>query len=68
MAVQIGDMRFQYKDFTEDVFNESVDCTYEVWGANEGAGMSMDQYWSMCRRFAAAMGFGEETINEWFGA
>ena len=68
MAVQIGGMRFQYKDFTEDVFNESVDCTYEVWGVNEGTGMSIDQYWSMCRRFAAAMGFGEETISEWFGA
>ena len=42
--------------------------TMEFWGANDAAGMSMEQYWSMCRRFAAAMGFAEETITEWFGA
>ena len=67
MATQIGTMEFRFKDFTENVFNESVNCTYEVWGANEGASMSIEQYWCMCRYFAAAMGFGEETINEWFG-
>ena len=67
MATQIGTMEFRFKDFTEDVFNESVNCTFEVWGANEGAGMSMEQYWYMCRHFAMAMGYSESVVDEWFG-
>lgn len=67
MATQIGIMEFRFKDFTEDVFNESVNCTFEVWGVNEGAGMSLEQYWCMCRQFAMAMGYSEQNVDEWFG-
>lgn len=64
MAKQIGAMEFWYKDYTEDEFNESVDCTYEVWGEC----MSIEEYWSMCRRFALAMGYASSSVDEWFGA
>lgn len=63
MAKQLGTMEFWFKDYTEDEFNQSVDCTFEVWGDD----MSIEQYWCMCRQFAAAMGYAEETIKEWFG-
>ena len=63
MAKQLGTMEFWFKDYTEDKFNQSIDCTFEVWGDN----MSIEHYWCMCRQFAAAMGFAEETIKEWFG-
>ena len=65
-AKHIADMRFCLSDYREDKFNESVDCTFAIWETPE-AGMSIELYWSMCRRFAAAIGFGEETIKEWFG-
>jgi hypothetical protein len=68
MAKQIGSMEFWYKDYTEDEFNESVDCTYEVWGAFDGAGMPIEEYWSMCKRFALAMGYCNSLVDEWFGA
>ena len=63
MAKQLGTMEFWFKDYTENEFNQSVDCTFEVWGDD----MSIEQYWYMCRQFAAVMGFSESTICEWFG-
>ena len=63
MAKQLGTMEFWFKDYTENEFNQSVDCTFEVWGDD----MSIEQYWYMCRQFAAVMGFSESTIYEWFG-
>lgn len=65
MAKQVGTMEFWYRDYTEDEFNESVDCSFEVWG-NALDGMTMEQYYGFCRRFAAALGFGEQIINDWF--
>lgn len=65
MAKQVGTMEFWYRDHTEDKFNESVDCSFEVWG-NELDGMTMEQYYGFCRKFAATLGFGEKTINDWF--
>ena len=62
-AKHIADMRFCYSDYREDKFNESVDCTFEVWGDD----MSIEQYWYMCKQFATVMGFSEGTICEWFG-
>ena len=66
-AEHVGDMRFCFDDYRENKFNESVDCTFAIWETPE-TGMDIELYWCMCRQFAAAMGFAEETIAEWFGA
>lgn len=65
MAKQVGTMEFWYRDHTEDEFNSSVDCSFEVWG-NELDGMTIEKYYEFCRKFAAVLGFGEKTINDWF--
>lgn len=69
MAKQVGEMEFWLRDYHEtDAFNESVDCTYELWVENEiDEILSIEKYHDLCKRFAAAMGFAERTINEWFG-
>ena len=69
MAKQIGEMEFWLRDYHDtDTFNESVDCTYELWVENEmDEILSIKTYHDLCKRFAAAMGFTEKTINEWFG-
>lgn len=66
MAKQIGELEFWYKDYIEDEFNGSVDCTYEIWGVNEYDGLTMEKYYTLCKQFAAAMGFDRITINKWF--
>lgn len=66
MAKLIGELEFWYRDYIEDKYNDSVNCTYEIWG-EDWDGLSMEQYHSLCKRFAAAMGFKEKTIDEWFG-
>ena len=66
MAKQIGSLEFWYKNCIEDKYNDSVDCTFEIWG-EDWDGLSMEKYYSLCKQFAAAMGFAEKTINEWFG-
>lgn len=62
-AEHIADMRFCFSDYRENEFNESVDCTFAVWGDC----MDMELYWCLCRQFAAAMGFDNKVITEWFG-
>lgn len=65
---QLGTMRFELDDYADSEFNESVDCTYALYGTEaSGAVMSIEKYWYLCKQFAAAMGFGEVTIKEWFG-
>ena len=66
MAKLIGSLEFWYKNHIEDKYNDSVDCTFGIWG-EDWDGLSMENYHSLCKRFAAAMGFTEQTINEWFG-
>lgn len=68
-AERIGYMRFDLDDDRETEFNESVDCTYALYGTDDDLCelMSIEKYWCLCRQFAAAMGFGESTIKEWFG-
>ena len=62
-------MRFQLIDNTrQDAYNET--CKMEkVWYGEESDGqtMSLESYYCMCKEFAAAMGFAEKSINEWFG-
>jgi hypothetical protein len=65
---RLGTMRFELDDYTDSEFNESVDCTYALYGTEvSGQIMSIEQYYCLCKQFAAAMGFAEKTINDWFG-
>lgn len=64
---RIGEMRFCLDDFRNSKFNESADLTLALYGKEDDELMSIETYWSYCRYFAAAMGFGEKTIAEWFG-
>ena len=64
---RIGYMRFDLDDDRDTEFNESVDCTYALYGIEDDEVMSIEKYWHLCRQFAAAMGFGESTIEKWFG-
>lgn len=64
MAEKIGEMRFCFEDCRQGI-DESVDCTFAVVDpSNE---FTLEEYWHLCRYFAAAMGFGENAIKEWFG-
>ena len=65
-VTKIGKMTFLYDDFHEDKFNETTHCSFDIYG-NFGDGLNIEEYHSFCRRFAAAIGFGDATINEWFG-
>ena len=62
-------MRFELIDNTRlDYYNET--CKMEkVWYGEMDDGQIMDikTYYTMCKEFAAAMGFCEKTIEEWFG-
>lgn len=66
----IGSMEFWLRDNREIEFNDSVDCTFELYGTGDEIEeiMSIEKYWCLCRYFAAAMGFSEQTITEWFGS
>ena len=63
---KIGEMRFCLDDWRLDEFNESADLTYALYGDGTEV-MSIETYWMFCRQFAAAIGFGEDTIREYFG-
>ena len=60
---------FNFKDNTnENQYNESTKME-KVWYGEQvdGQVLNMETYYYMCKEFAAAMGFSEKTINEWFG-
>lgn len=67
---QIGTMEFWLRDDREDEYNETIDCSYALYGTGSELDevMSIEKYWCLCRSFAAAMGFCEKTIEEWFGS
>lgn len=51
-----------------DFYNTSCIMEKSWYGANEsGDIISIEDYYYFCRRFAAAAGWTEETINDWFG-
>lgn len=60
---------FQLIDNTRiNIYNESCKMEKEWYGEqNDGQILDMERYYYLCKEFAAAMGFGEKTINEWFG-
>ena len=67
---QVGSMEFWLRDDRETEYNDSVDCTYALYGTGDEMDevMSIEKYWCLCRYFAAAMGFSEKSIEEWFGS
>ena len=64
---KFGEMRFCFDDWRPTEFNESTDCTFALYCNKDDELMSIETYYYMCKQFAAAIGFGEKTINEWFG-
>ena len=63
--VRLGEMRFV---LTDDKDIEGVDCSFTLSGKNKDDElMSIETYYCLCKNFAAAIGFAEATINEWFG-
>ena len=51
-----------------DEYNESFELKKEWYGEeDDGQVLSIEQFYYRCREAAAAMGFAEGTINEWFG-
>ena len=62
-------MKFELIDNTRmNSYNES--CKREkIWYGKmeDGQIIDMDTYYCFCKEFAAAMGFSEKTIQEWFG-
>ena len=63
-------MKFELIDNTrKNIYNES--CKMEKsWYGEEADGqiMTIENYYLLCKQFAAAMGFAESTIEEWFGS
>jgi hypothetical protein len=66
-AVQIGTLHMWFDDYREDEFNESTSCDFSIWKSWKDDSMTIEDYWSFCKRFAAAMGYCERAINDWFG-
>ena len=51
-----------------DEFNETCKLEKQWYGATKDSQiLSIEDYYYRCKEFAAAMGFCESTINEWFG-
>lgn len=66
---KIGEMRFCLSDYRAVDFNQSVDCVFDLYGEPDAVDdvMCMETYWTFCRQFALAMGFGEKLVYDWFG-
>ena len=60
---------FKFEDNTRlDQFNESCKFEKKWYGEQvDGQILTIEDYYLICKQFAAAMGFAEQTINEWFG-
>ena len=49
-------------------YNESCEMLKTWFGQRaEGQVLPIEDFYYFCKEFAAAMGFAEKTINEWFG-
>ena len=64
---KIGEMRFCLDDYRPQEFNESVDCTFSIWGNEDTDVMSIENYHYLCKKFALTMDFTEDTVDKWFG-
>jgi hypothetical protein len=59
---------FELVDNTRiDKYNESCKMVRSWYGTPEEETLSIEDYFYMCKDFAAALGFCEKTIEEWFG-
>lgn len=67
MMKKIGQMNFSLDDYRLMEYNESIDCSFSLYGDEDDEVMSIENYYLFCKRFASAMGFAEKTIEEWFG-
>jgi hypothetical protein len=62
----IGRMCFQFSDYNETIYNESVDCGFDLYGVKGGEIMPLEEYYSFCKRFALLMDFDEKRVNDLF--
>ena len=62
-------MKFIFEDNTRlNQYNETCKMEKQWYGdLEDGQIIDIETYYTMCKEFAAAMGFAEKTINEWFG-
>lgn len=62
-------LKFELIDNTRlDNYNESCLMQRAWFGeTNDGQILDIETYYTYCKEFAAAMGFSEKTINDWFG-
>ena len=61
-------LKFELVDGTNlNQYNESCEMKRTWYGKEEEQVLDIEQYFYYCKEFAAAMGFAEKTINEWFG-
>ena len=63
----IGSFEIWLRDDRDSEYNESIDCTWQLYGEEEDEILSIEDYHYYCKRFALAMGFAEEAVDEWFG-
>ena len=62
-------MKFELVDNTrKNIYNESCEMKKSWYGEeSDGQVITIQTYYTMCKEFAAATGFSEKTITEWFG-
>ena len=49
---KIGELRFCLDDYRNSVYNESIDLTYSLYGAELDEILSLDIFRGYCRQFA----------------
>lgn len=62
-------IRFELIDnVRNDRFNETTIMEKQWYGESEtGEVLDIETFHTLCKEFAAAMGYQEKTIEEWFG-
>ena len=48
-------------------YNESITVIKELYPDETDSILSLENYYMCCKQFAAAMGYAEKSIEEWFG-
>ena len=49
-------------------YNESTTMIKEFYPSEDYEILSLEDYYMYCKQFAAAMGYSEKNIEDWFGA
>ena len=50
-----------------DKYNESITMIKELYPSEDCGILSLEDYYMYCKQFAAAMGYTEKSIEDWFG-